>query len=137
MESSEGHFSVTATRLPMVDMTFHGALGVDDYRRTLDALIRIFNAHPAPFILLLDMREFNPLKITAAMRKQAAEVWHDNRELYLRVIVAEARVLTNPLTRGILTAFDWLTGTGKWPCRQFATMPAAETWLRSKLASHR
>lgn len=137
MESSDGHFSITTTRLPMVDMSFHGALGVEDYRRALDELVRIFKAHPAPFIVLLDMRDFNPLKITAAMRKQAAEVWHDNRELYLRVIVAEARVLTNPLTRGILTAFDWLTGTGKWPCRQFATMSAAEAWLRSKLASHR
>jgi hypothetical protein len=117
-------------------MTFRGALTVEEYAEALNELVRIFTTHTPPFILLLDMREFNPLRVNAKMRQEGADIWHKNRDLWLRCALAEARVVVNPIARGMLTAFDWLTNKDKWPCRQFATMPEAEQWLNESYEAH-
>ena len=48
-----------------------------------------------------------------------------------------SRVITNPLTRYVVTAFDWLTNANKWPCRQFRAPEEAERWLRDELRKSR
>lgn len=130
----EGSITMSAERLPIVDVKWRGVPTVEMYRAQLNELGELIRRERPPVVILLDMQEFNPFHINASMRKLAADTWHANRELWLRSIVAEARIVVNPLTRGMLTAFDWLTGTGKWPCKQFGTMAEAEGWLRQKHA---
>lgn len=124
--------SITFDRLPLVDIRVRGSLTIESYRDVLRKLAARLREEKPPFTLCVDMREFNPLTVSAKERKQASEEWHVDRELWLRVIVGEARVVHNPLTRGLLTAIDWLTSTGKWPCKQFATMHDAEEWLQRR-----
>ncbi len=131
-----GPISVKFTRKPLLEFAMRGDVTVDAYRAGLEEIARILKAEQEPIVILNDLSEFNPFAINAKMRKDAADVWHENREIYLRLIVAEARVVVSPLARGVVTAFDWLTGRGKWPCRNFATLPEGETWLRTQLAAH-
>jgi len=132
-----GSITVSSERAPLLVMTVRGALTVDEYAEALNELVRVFTTRTdGPFILLLDMREFNPFRVTPKMRQQGAEIWHRHRELWLRSSIAEARVVTNPIARGLLTAFDWLT-TSKWPCRHFGTMSEAEKWLNGELEKNR
>lgn len=132
--SSAGVIVASAGRLPIFDVRFRGLPTLAQYKAMLDDLSRVILSGRPPIVILLDMQEFNPFDINASMRKEAADAWHANRELWLRTIAAEARIVVNPLARGMLTAFDWLTGTGKWPCKQFGNAADAEAWLMAKHA---
>ena len=83
---------------------------------------------------LLDMRAFDPLRAPAASRRHAANVWKQNVARLQNVTLCEARIVGNELTRGVLTAFDWLTGK-KWPCGSFTSPADAETFLAWHLTS--
>lgn len=132
--STTGDIARSTTRLPILDVRFCGMPTADNYRHHLEEVTRILQGRSSPIAILLDMREFNPLTVTAQMRKDAAALWHEHRQLMVRSIAAEARVISNPLVRGVMTAFDWLTSTpDRWPCKQFAVVETAETWLREQL----
>lgn len=77
---------------------------------------------------LIDFTSFNPVTAPANRRKEAAEVFAAHREMLAASTCCEARVVHNTLARGILTAFDWLTGN-KWPTASFATFVEAERWI--------
>ncbi len=82
--------------------------------------------------VLIDVRAMNPLSATAKIRHEAAVVLEENMEHLVATTVAEARVATNPLTRGMLTVFDWVQPKA-WAINNVKTGPAAELWLRSQL----
>jgi hypothetical protein len=135
MVASSGRIDIDVKRLPLIDLGYHGEMTIPIYRGQLERIATICKSERA-IILRLDMRDFNPLGVDAASRKAAVAVWQENRDLFLETIAAEARVVESALTRGVLTAFDWLTSEkGKWPCRQFAAMDTAETWLWEELAA--
>lgn len=136
MRTRNGFLTIESRRLPLIDVTYHrtnvqGHL-LDDYREAFEEYARLAS-QGAPVAYLLDMREFDPLQIDAKSRQQAALIFHDYAGRLRPTSVAEARVITSAITRGVVTAFDWLTNANKWPCRQFATPPEAEAWLRSLL----
>lgn len=136
MRSRHGALEVGHQRLPIVDVVYDGPPRVDDLRDAFEEYGRLAD-RGEPLLWLIDMRKFDPLRVTAAERKQAAAIFAVHEKRLRAVSIAEARVITSPLTRGIVTAFDWLTAANKWPCQQFGTLERAETWLRGELARAR
>lgn len=132
MRTQHGAMTVSDARLPIVDVAYHSALTLPEYRESFEEYARLA-AKGIPLAYLIDMRKFDPLRISAADRREAAAIFREYAPRLLPVSVAEARVISSPLTRGIVTAFDWLTAVNKWPCQQFATMESAEAWLRAEL----
>ena len=82
--------------------------------------------------VLIDVSAMNPMSATADIRREAAVVMEENMEHLVATTVAEARVATNPLIRGMLTVFDWVQPKA-WLINNVNTGPAAEFWLRSQL----
>jgi hypothetical protein len=133
MRSRNGVLEVRHDRLPIVDVAYSGMPALEDIRDAFQEYSRIAE-RGVPLLWLIDMRQFDPLQVSAHQRRQAALVFQEHAPRLRRVSVAEARVITSPLTRGIVTAFDWLTGANKWPCAQFGTIEQAESWLNAQLA---
>jgi hypothetical protein len=137
METSKGLISIDARRLPLVEITYNPVpLGdhlAGDYREAFEEYARLARAG-GPLLYLIDMRRLDPLKVTAPMRREAARIWSMYTDRLQLVSVATARVITSPVTRGVVTAFDWFTSANRWPCRQFALKADGERWLREQLA---
>jgi len=132
--ANSGRIEISQRRLPIVDVVFRGdTIDVGEYEATFQQYARIAERGEA-VLWLIDMRDFSPLRIDAAVRKQASEVFLRYQTRLLPVSVAEARITSNSLTRYVLTAFDWLTGANKWPCRQFTSETEALAWLGGELA---
>lgn len=130
--TSKGAITISIERFPIVDVTYHGDMpAIDEYEESFREFALICEAKK-PTLWLLDMRKFNPLGVDATTRKAASEVFHRYYRQLRPVSVAEARVTQDRLTRFVLTAFDWLTISNKWPCSQFAEMSEAEAWLWEK-----
>jgi hypothetical protein len=136
MRTKHGFLTIETRRLPVIDVAYSppgsDAAMLQDFREAFEEYARIAR-RGAPVAYLLDMRNFDLLQSSAAVRKEASNIFHEYRSLLLPVSVAEARVITSPMTRCVVTAFDWLTGANKWPCQQFRTPDDAETWLRGEL----
>ena len=77
---------------------------------------------------LIDFAVANPLAIGARMRRAGAEIWSAHREVLTAATLCEARIVNHPLSRGVLTAFDWVTGE-KWPTSNFETEREALRWI--------
>lgn len=85
--------------------------------------------------IIVDFSKGGPMTHSATIRKAAAsEV--DARLSYFRShLVAEARVVPNPLVRGALTAFDWMVSAKfSHPRRNMARYGEAELWISTNLA---
>ena len=136
MRTSHGFLSIEDRRFPLIDVEYFpfpaSAPVMVDYREAFDEYARLA-ARGVPIAFLIDMRRFDPLLIGASVRQQAAKVFHEYAGRLLPVSVGEARVIASPLTRGIVTAFDWLTSANKWPCQQFGSLNEGEQWLRELL----
>jgi uncharacterized protein YbbC (DUF1343 family) len=126
------NFVVRTHRLPIVGVEFPSFFDEAQYRE-LFARYRSLSLEHGRIAYIIDMRKFNPLKASAALRKQAAEVFNENVSHLVTATVCEARIVSDQLTRGVVTAFDWLTGT-KWPCRTFTSPSEAEDWVQKQLA---
>jgi len=68
----------------------------------------------------------------ATLRAAAAEVFARHQDVLKSVTICEARVASDRLTRGVLTAFDWLTGS-PWPRATFGKVRDAEEWIGARL----
>lgn len=133
MRTRNGALRIEARRLPIIDITYVGDPQIDDMRDAFVEYARLAE-RGEPLLWLVDMREFDPVRVGAAHRQAVAEIFREHEAVLRPVSIAEARVITNPLTRGVVTAFDWLTGANKWPCAQFPNVDEAEAWLRARLA---
>ena len=138
MRTKHGFLTIETRRLPLVDVVDHLPRSetpmLEDYREAFEDACVASRGEPVAY--LLDMRDFNPTQITAAVRAGCADLPRVRRPVP-PVSVAEARVITNPLTRYVVTAFDWLTNANKWPCRQFRAPEEAERWRRDELRKPR
>jgi len=124
-------FRVDESRWPIVVVTFPATVTIEEYRQLFNEYDRI-SARGERVGYVIDMRLFNPFKVNAAVRKQAAQTFDAHRDVLMKVTVCEARALASPLTAGVLTAFDWLTGQ-KWPCKNFTSMEDAERWVSAMM----
>jgi hypothetical protein len=123
---------VDDSRAPVIVVTYPDAPTIDDFRAAFEKYRAISERHPR-VAYLVDFRRFDPVTAPAATRKEAAKVFERYRPILARVTVCEARVVENVLSRGIVTAFDWITPQ-KWPCANFARATEAEAWIAKQLA---
>ncbi len=121
--------AIDESRAPLVRVTVIGRQDVRGYRGMLEGLADVFRRAPGRYVMVLDMRQFNPFSVDARMRREGAEVWRRDAELWRRSIVGEARVVHNSLTKNILTGIDWLLGEDRWPIQHFVDIDEAEAWL--------
>ena len=120
-------FTVDDDEWPLVRSEFPNEPTTEGYRRLFEHYATLAQ-RGGSIAWLVDMRGFNPVTGNAAVRKAAAQVFESHRETLSRVTLCEARVVDGAVVRGILTAFDWLTGN-KWPCANFATAEEARAWI--------
>ncbi len=118
-------------RLPIIDVEFPDHFEDQEYRQLFERYIELSATHPR-VAYLHDLRKLDPLRAPAKRRRLAAEVFRTNVTRFRNLPVCEARLVSSELTRGVLTAFDWLTGT-RWPCATFTSIPDAERWLDQHL----
>jgi hypothetical protein len=122
---------VDASAHPLVRVVFPSAVTNEEYAAVFDRYVEIAK-RPGRIAYEIDMRQLNPLFTPASVRRNAAEVFARHREVLLRTTLCEARLLSNPLVQGVLTAFDWLTGN-KWPCANFTSQVEMDAWLKRQL----
>ncbi len=123
--------SVDTRRLPLVAVAFEGAITEAECHQLFASL----NEVCAPGVRVanvVDFRELDALAVTAAVRQALARAFFDGIDQRRASTICEARVVTNVLTRGILVAFDWVTGA-KWPCASFTTREQAVAWVNDQV----
>ncbi|APR87730.1 hypothetical protein A7982_13079 [Minicystis rosea] len=125
-------FRIDESSWPLVVVTYPEATTGSQYRALFERYVEL-SKRGDKIGYLIDMRKFNPITAPAALRKIAADTFAEHRDVLVRATICEARVVESPVTRGVLTAFDWLTGQ-KWPCHNFTSMDEAERWVRARLA---
>jgi hypothetical protein len=117
-----------ATRWPLLELRYPPTLSPDE-------IAALYGAWESFFVrgehaVLVDMREFDPFAGGAAVRKRVAEEVEKRRDAFERLLIAEVRVITSPLVRGVVTAFDWIVGsTFSRPVQNVATIAEAEAFL--------
>jgi hypothetical protein len=117
--------------LPVVVVTFPPEVTADEYVQLFERY-KALCAKYEHIAWLIDFQQFDPVTAPQAVRRAASEVFARYRDVLLQSTVCEARVVQNTASRGILTAFDWLTGK-KWPLGNFATREAADRWIAERL----
>lgn len=128
---SDDAFVLDDSAAPIVRVTYPEHVTTGGYERLFDDYVALCARHPR-IAWLVDMRDFNPLMVSAPVRKTAAEVFERARAPLLRSTVCEARVVSSTAMRGVLMAFDWVTGS-KWPVKNVDSVGAAEVWIARQL----
>ncbi|HEX7663670.1 MAG TPA: hypothetical protein VF407_04140 [Polyangiaceae bacterium] len=82
----------------------------------------------------IDMRRFDPVVADAKTRKMVFDLFKKHEAALSKSTVCEARIAPSAVTRGVLTAFDWMTGT-KWPCTNVKNAADAVAWVKGHLAA--
>jgi hypothetical protein len=105
------------------------ANGVQGFYREWDVLLA-----RGPHVLLVDLRRVNASLAGAGLRREVAEAIKARRNAIRTSLLAEARLVSGPLVRGLLTAVDWLVGDAlSHPIRYFDVYDEAERWLELEL----
>jgi hypothetical protein len=125
---------INEKRWPLVEMRIHRDVTVEDIDAAYDVLESIAkrgerHAH------WTDLREIQPLSISPQLRKRFAERERRLFPLAGSLIVADVRIVDHPITRGLLTAFEWLVGETPWPVKNVGSDAEAIAWLREKNVS--
>jgi hypothetical protein len=123
---------VDASRVPLIVVTYPDACTLEDYEQLFERYAALAKQHKR-LAWLIDFSRHNPVTAPAALRQGAARIFEQHRATLTRVSVCESRIVQNPLARGVLIAFDWLT-PNKWPCGNFASRAEAEAFCQKHLA---
>ncbi|MCA9640429.1 MAG: hypothetical protein KC492_07015 [Myxococcales bacterium] len=122
-------FVVDARKCPLIIVTYPGSVDLEAYEVLFEEYARLAAAHQH-LAWLIDFRSFNPITAPARVRYASADVFARYRERLLPSTLCEARVVESMLGRGVLTAFDWITGS-KWPTENFKREDDAMRWIKS------
>jgi hypothetical protein len=128
-------FVVSTREWPIVRVDYPPEFTLESYR-ALFAHFAALAARGDRVAWLIDLTRFDPLGATATQRRLAAQVFEEHRAPLVAGSVCEARVIEGAITRGVLTAFDWLT-LHKWPCTNVATEAEARAWIATKMDEDR
>ncbi|MBV1857482.1 MAG: hypothetical protein KUG77_03655 [Nannocystaceae bacterium] len=115
---------------PILVLWWSGSTSREDLTACLDELTALFEGWDSPGRLVFDtskLGDFDP-----DMRRLLASWRARNRALIENRVAAAAYVFTSRLTRGYLTAVDWLKPTPAFPRRVFSTRVEAVSWLESQ-----
>ena len=124
------------SKLPIVEFVYPVQATPDILDLLFEQYRRVAREN-AQVAYLIDMRKLSLTSTSAPVRRHAAELHARFATELARSSVCEARVVSSPLMRGVLVAFDWLKGDGLWPCETFATREEALAWIAKQLAAKR
>jgi hypothetical protein len=127
---SKRGIEIVAERPPIVEIRIHPGFTVEDIDVAYDELEDIAR-RGAPHIHWTDLREVQPLSFTTEIRKRFAERERRMFEFGNECIDADVRIVEERMVRGVLAAFEWLTGSAPWPVRNLRSDVEAMAWLRS------
>lgn len=134
---SEGSIRVSEESWPVVLIEYQGlvtAAMIEATFRTYAQLAQRAQASGERIAWLSDLSEFNPLRTNAAARKRAGKVLAELQPTIADATVAEARVSTSTIVRGVMTAVGWLAHE-PWPVKIVGSRSEGMTWLRERLAA--
>lgn len=131
-EDTLGLIVVEDSRAPLIVVSYPDSIVLSDYEELFGCFARMARQHRR-IAWLIDFSRFNPVTAPAAIRQGAARIFEQHRATLSQASVCEGRIVQNPLARGVLTAFDWLT-PNKWPCANFSSSSEAEAFCRQHLA---
>jgi hypothetical protein len=107
-------------------MTFPDQVHNDELRAALDDVQRWLAKVDKPFGFIVDMRR--PLAISSLQRHMIAEVEKASSEKDRRFNAAQAVVVTNAITRGIVTAISWMSPP-VYPLKVLPSLEHAWAWV--------
>ena len=119
------------SRAPLVFVVYEREVDEGDYELAM-ARYRELSRQHSRIGYVIDFRRFDPVFASPIVRSKAARLFADNVAVLARSTVCEARVVANPISRGVLVAFDWITPP-KWPTENVATMEEALAFVRRYL----
>lgn len=107
-------------------------LTIEAYRDLLDEFRR--QCQPGQkYALIIDFSSYNPVGASTSLRNQVTDVIREQMDFFEQFMLCEVRICPNPILRGILTVFDFVTNL-PWPCSNASTGHVAELWARNQLA---
>ncbi|MFO0696238.1 MAG: hypothetical protein U0230_21920 [Polyangiales bacterium] len=102
-----------------------------------DEVERILRDAKGPIALVHDLRPLEIITVSAAHRQAVAERTNRLRSSpHVHKLAADARILSNAVLAGAVTAVSWLTGSTPWPQASFSSDEDAIAWSRAQLAKH-
>jgi hypothetical protein len=81
-------------------------------------------------VACLDLRDFNPVFASSPIRRVAAHEVRRGMEAYRASLAGVVRLVAHPLTRALLTAFDWMVPL-PWPVLNTEHVHEAVPWLET------
>lgn len=106
---------------------------IRDYREAvLDSMAR--NPSKIHYGVIMDMRSVGASSLSSKGRQEAALLMKEHDAWFREVVVCSVRVTLNPIMRGALTVYDWIS-PAHWPRKSFSAGSLAETWARDRLAA--
>lgn len=125
---------LSAADWPVVRLSFAGAVTPESVRGLITELVALAARAEREGVqmgLLAFLDRLDPTKVTAAMRKEHVQLLKAYLPRLGTVTCAEARVVSHPVLRGMLTAMSWLL-PHPWRVEVFADALVAESWLRDQ-----
>ncbi len=87
-------------------------------------------------VLLVDLRKLNPLFGHARARQVTLREVEARTHVFDKMLIAEARVVSGSVVRGIVTAFEWMRRRPRsFPLEVMEDEKAALRWLNEHLAA--
>ena len=117
---------------PIWIVRYSSGLTIEDYRDYLDEF-RSLSKPGQRLALIADFTYYNPIGASAALRGKIAETLEGQMSFFEERMLCEVRVCSNPIMRGIITVFDYMTNL-PWPCSNVSSGHVAELWARAQLA---
>ena len=119
---------------PIVILRMPRRGSVDGVHAWYDEVERILGAATGPIGLIHDVRPVELLSMTAAHRSAVAErTTRLKSSPSIGRLVADARIASNAIAAGAITAVSWLTGAVPWPQATFTDEQAAIAWTRARI----
>ncbi len=118
---------------PILVLWWSGATPREEVTACLEQLTERFKSWEAPGRIVFDFGEVG--EFNADMRRLLASWRARNRLLIQDRVAAAGYVFTSRLSRGYLTAVDWLKPTPGFTRRFFSTRAEAVSWLESEAPS--
>jgi hypothetical protein len=85
-------------------------------------------------VLLVDLRELNPLFGGARARQVTLREVESRQPLFDKLLIAEARIVSGSIVRGIVTAFEWMRKRPRaYPLEVLEDEKEGLRWLNEKL----
>ncbi|MET0384743.1 MAG: hypothetical protein ABW321_02230 [Polyangiales bacterium] len=131
--------SLSTDDWPIVRLVFAGAVTPTTIQTIILELLTLANRaaqeHRRMGLLAL-LDALDPRQVSAGMRKEHAVLLRELLPRLAAATCAEARVVTHPLVRGVLTAMGWIL-PHPWTVEVFSNEHDAKRWLETQCAQSR